>query len=133
MATARITTPAAETQPTPETPPADPKSTPAPAATAQVVPFPKPPSWIKKNDPAQAETLSIWARQEKEGIITLCNHRGDSGERCYYPAINVRDSSNNPVIQVDEEGKTFALGKCSYAGELHPPIKMYPKKKEDEI
>ena len=117
------------TKPTPEA-----GTTSAPTEAKKVVPFPLSPEEINKRRLPERETLAIWARQEKAGIITLCNHKSEDGtQRCYYPATNTRDSSNDPIIKVDENGKTYALGTCSYAGDLHPPVRMYPPKKEDEI
>lgn len=92
------------------------------------VPLPKPLASLKGTP--KDETVRIWARQSKQGIITLCNVKG-----CYYPLSPVRDpaKNNDPKVGVDKDGRKFVAGLCSYAGAAHGEQGIYPPKKEDEI
>lgn len=93
-------------------------------------PFPPP---VEKLSDHSKEVVRIWARQSKAGIITLCDHK-EGDQRCYHPAVEVMDPATGQVaLKKDEQGRIYKVGRCSYVGDLHPEVRIYPPKKEDEI
>lgn len=105
----------------PETPPAEPKKT-----EAKKVSLPPPHKGLKG---PEAERVKIWARQSKQGLITLCGHKG-----CYYPLDPKRDPSTggDPLLNKDDEGRVYTVGVCSWDPD-HGEQKIYPPTKEDEL
>lgn len=119
--------PTTNTKP-PETKPPETKP---PEKKKESVPFPPP---VESLSDHSKEVVRIWARQSKAGIIALCNHEGENGERCYHPAMEVMDPATGSVaLKKDEKGRVYKVGRCSYVGDLHPEVRIYPPKKEDEI
>lgn len=112
--------------PNPPAPPAEKK--PPEAPPAKKVALPRAPKELKGSD---AERVKVWAKQSKDGTITLCNEKG-----CYYPLLAKRDSANHnePVYKKDENGKTYVEAVCSYdPTHCDGSQRIYGKTKEDEL
>lgn len=86
--------------------------------------IPKHPSDLKGAD---LERAKIWARQSKDGTITLCKQKG-----CYHPVAPVLDAAGDTTTESDSNGKKYIVAQCTW-DPGHGEQRIYAKTKEDEF